>query len=157
MRIEIGWSVDLLNHAALANLAILVSGQCLDDKVARVPRGHGMALGMVIADRGRADVIVMVVARVERHPDCRRAVDARSGVLDAHRNPDSYPGLVVSAPGTDTVDTRNAEYVGTAGGRGRWQGHEGKHNDARSDDGNAAQYGCISYDELISPKDPGEC
>jgi len=77
MRIKIGWSVDLLNHAALANLAILVSGQCLDDKVARVPRGHGMALGMVIADRRRADVIVMVVAGVERYPDCRRAAPRR--------------------------------------------------------------------------------
>jgi len=44
MRIEVGRSVDLLNLAAPANLAVLVSVQCLDDKVASVPRGHGMAL-----------------------------------------------------------------------------------------------------------------
>ena len=157
MRVEVGGSVDLLSLAALADLAIPVSGQCFDDEVACIPCGHGMALGMIITDGHRADAIVMAVTGVERHPDGRRAVNARSGVLDAYRNPDSYPGLVVSASGTDTVDTRNAEYVDTAGRRGRWQGAEGKHTDARSDEGNAAQHGRISSGELIYPEDPGEC
>jgi hypothetical protein len=58
MRIEVGRSVNLLNLAALANLAVLVSVQCLDDKAARVPPGHGMALGMVIAARCQASVNV---------------------------------------------------------------------------------------------------
>ena len=61
-----GGSVDLLELAALADLAVLVSGQCLGDEVARVPRGHGMALGMVITDGRRADVLVMPVAGIER-------------------------------------------------------------------------------------------
>jgi hypothetical protein len=59
-------SVDSLELAALTDLAVLVYGQCLHDEVARIPRAHDVALGMVIADRHRADVIVMAVAGVER-------------------------------------------------------------------------------------------
>jgi hypothetical protein len=65
----VGGSVDLLELAALADLAVLVSGQSLDDEMARVPRGHGMALGMVITDGRRADVLVVPVAGIECQPD----------------------------------------------------------------------------------------
>ena len=149
--------VDLPGLAALADLAVLVSGQGLDDQVAGVPRAHGVALGVVIADGHRADGVMMAVAGVECQPDRCRAVDTRCGVLDAHRNPDPYPGLGVTTPGADTVDTGNAECVNPTGRRGRRQGAEGKHGGTRGDDGNAAQHGRIPCGELISPKSPAEC
>jgi hypothetical protein len=51
MGIAVGGSVDLLELAALADLAVLISGQCLDDEVAPLPRGHGMALGVLTSSR----------------------------------------------------------------------------------------------------------
>jgi hypothetical protein len=76
-------------------------------------------------------------------PTRRRAVDARCGVLYAYNSPDPNTGLVVSAPGADTVDTGNAEYVDATGRRRGWHYTEGKYGDTRSDDGNAAQHGRI--------------
>ena len=42
-------SVDAFGVAVLTDLAVLVSGQCLDDKVARIPRNHGTTEGVVMA------------------------------------------------------------------------------------------------------------
>ena len=145
-------SVDSFELAALADFAVLVSGQRLDDEVARIPGGHGPALGMVIADSRHTDIIVMAVVGIERQSDSRRAVDAWCGVLDARSNPDANTALGVSAPGADTIDTGNAEYMDMAGRRRRWPGAEGKHGEARSDDGNAAQHGRIPCSELFRQK-----
>ena len=51
-------SVDPLELAALADFAVLVPGQRFDDKMARVVRQDGPALGVVVPDGHGAHVVV---------------------------------------------------------------------------------------------------
>ena len=139
----------MLDLAALADLAVGVSGKCLDNEVAHVPHGHGPTLDVVITDGRRADVLMLAIAGVKRQPYGRRAVDTWCRILDADGNPDPYADLAVSAPCADTIDARNAEYVGTTDRRGRRPSAEGERDGTRSDDKNTAQHGRIPCTELI--------
>ena len=103
-----GRLVDPFELALLADFAVLVTGQRFGDEVARIRRDHDAAPGVVIADGHGADVIVTPVAGIERQTDSRRTVDTSRGDLDAHGDADSCPGVVVSAPGADAIDARNA-------------------------------------------------
>src|ERR1700683_5566040 len=141
---EAGPLVNALEFGVLANLAVLVAGECLHDKVARIRCKHAMALAVTIAYGCRTDGIVMAVAGSEREPDGARTIDAPGGVFDAYGNPDSDPHVVISPPRANTVYTRNAEGVDTACGCGCRQCAEGKHNDAGGDDRNTAQHGRCS-------------
>ena len=93
-----GQVVDPLELAALADRAVLVSGQRLDDEVARIPCDHDAALSVTIADSRGTDVIVTPVGGIERQADSRRTVDTSHGNLSAHGDPDSCLGVAVRAP-----------------------------------------------------------
>jgi hypothetical protein len=54
-------SVDPLELAALADLAVLVPGQRLDDEMARIARQGGPALGVVVPDGHGAHVAMTSV------------------------------------------------------------------------------------------------
>jgi hypothetical protein len=103
--------VDTLELAALADLPVLVSGQRLDDEMARVAGGHGPALSVVVTDGHGANAIVTLVARIERKSYCCGTVDTSRAVLDAYRHPDLCSRIGVRAPGADAIDAGNTEIV----------------------------------------------
>src|SRR5437868_6228692 len=134
-------SVDAFRGAVTADLTIAVAGQGPGDEMLRVLAVHGPALGVAVADRCDAHVIVMLVAGIERQSSGRGSVDVARDVLHAHRDPDPRPVVLVRAPGAAAINARNAERVNRAGRSRCGQRSASQRDGTGSDCRNTAQHG----------------